>query len=174
MKISRIKQLLIIFTFACICGLMLVVTGGITGREKLIFALKRYQVQQILGVALPETIDDLKYYKHQPDIAFRWYTAYIRFKASEEVYLQLMEQMEMTFIAKDTETIYRYYWPGQWKADPKLDLEWWNPKLETPKNAAAKDFGTEGWILATYEQGYVFITAFDPAYTLQQPTHTGQ
>lgn len=161
-----LKNILIVLPLGLVCGLTLICIGGFVSGEKLLLALERRQAQQILGVPLPDSNDDFRYFKYRPNLAYRRYEAYIRFKAPEEAYLQLMEQMEMNFI-EDGDNAYRYFWPGLWKGNPRVNLEWWNPKLETSKNAAAKDFGSDGWMLATYEQGYVFITAFDPGPTSQ-------
>ena len=57
---------------------------------------RRY-VQNLLGVTLPESVTDVRYYKDQPNWEYNHYTVYIRFRISEDEYMNLMRQMNMTF-----------------------------------------------------------------------------
>lgn len=127
--------------------------------------LKRYQVEQLIGTSLPASVSDLRYHKYQP---FYWdpmtfmdpyHITYIRFRASEQEYIELMERMDMEFYDKDQVRFWAS-WPGKWGAGvPNIVDEWWNPKLNTPRYAARNkpDDLERGRIFAIYEDGYVFI-----------------
>jgi hypothetical protein len=127
-----------------------------------IFLSKRQKVQDLLGTALPQQIDDLQYFKHQKSSFYRSYTAYIRFHSSEEAYTDLMQRMGMNFY-QGGENRLLYLLPGQWKPESDVNLDWWNLSLDIPENTATRDLGINGWIIAKYENGYTFIKLHDPS-----------
>jgi hypothetical protein len=121
----------------------------------------RWRVQNLLAVKLPESVNEVRYYKDQPNSEINHYTVYIRFRISEDEYMALMQQMNMTFYAGAT-TPYSYLFPGHWKAS-RITVDWWNLTLETPRNnTVTRQYGSAGWIIAKYENGYAYIKVFAP------------
>jgi hypothetical protein len=125
------------------------------------FSSNRQRVQDLLGTTLPQQIDNLQYFKHKKSSFYRSYTAYIRFRSSEDAYTDLMQRMKMNFY-EGGENRLLYLLPGQWKPESDVDLDWWNLSLDIPENTATRDLSVNGWIIAKYENGYTFIKLHDP------------
>lgn len=155
----------LIFILVLMCSFMAVSDKLISGLD-----FNRYRVQKLLGILLPESADDIRYHKDQPNWAWNYYTVYIRLSIPENEYMDLMQQMEMNFYT-DATTPYSYLFPGKWKTPSHLTLDWWKPTLETPKNNAATrqygsatlPHGSPGWIIAKHEHGYAYIQVFVPS-----------
>ena len=123
----------------------------------------RRRVQELLGMTLPESVDDVRYYKYQPNSEITYYTVYIRFRIPKDEYMDLMRQMNMTFYT-GVDTPYWYLFPGKWKTSRSAVSDWWNPTLETLRNnTATRQYGSDGWIIAKHENGYAYIRIFVPS-----------
>lgn len=143
-------------------GCVLVVALGSCALGGKVFGTDDHKrVEKLLGTTLPPSAKDVKYYKYQPNITLTFYTAYIRFQASEAEYTELARRMGMEFY-QDGENRYWYLLPGAWQLEPNLSLDWWNPSMDLPENTATRSFGARGWIIAKYESGNVFIKLRDP------------
>jgi hypothetical protein len=127
-----------------------------------------YAVGQLLGTALPSQITNLNYFKWEPTPDLYFYETYIKFGASREEFIQLIERMNMDFYRSDKN--YMRYLPTNWKATPQIKLDWWNPKITTPfDDAAAGSFGLNGSIIAKYEGCNIYIMVTDHGNALPGP-----
>jgi hypothetical protein len=70
-----------------------------------------------------------------------------------------MQQMKMDFYKSGKNEM--GYFQTRWPAKPQVKLDWWNPKMGKPLDAAARSFGVNGWIVAKYEEGNVYIYLID-------------
>ena len=118
-----------------------------------------YGVEKLLGTALPSQVTNLHYFKWQlsPDLYF--YEAYIKFSVSRSEFIKLMKRMKMDFYQGGKNEM--GYLPTGWQSKPEVKLDWWNPKTNTPLDAASRYFGVNGWIVAKYEEGNVYIYITD-------------
>ena len=123
---------------------------------------KSLAIEKLLGTALPAQVNDLHYFKSQPSNDLQYYTAYIKYSTPKEAYITLIQQMHMNF--HNTGGDANLYLPTAWVSEPNVEIDWWNPSSDTPVDAAAKAFGTNGWILAKYERGYVYLIVTDSGY----------
>lgn len=161
---SHLKKKLRLIIGCVVVGLILLWLLNVLG-NKVVLELNptRRYVQNLLGVTLPESVDDVRYYKDQPNWEYNYYTVYIRFRIPEDEYMNLIRQMNMTFYMGAT-TPYSYLFPGQWKASSRVTVDWWDPTLETPKNnTATRQYGSNGWIIAKHENGYAYFEVFVPS-----------
>lgn len=114
-----------------------------------------YGVEKLLGTALPSQATNLYYFKWQASPGFDFDEAYIKFRVSRSEFIKLMQRMKMDFYKSGTSET--GYLPTGWEAKPQLKLHWWNPRINTPLDAAARSFAVNGRILAKYEEGNVYI-----------------
>jgi hypothetical protein len=126
---------------------------------------KRRAVQKLLGTALPDVTDDLHYFRWQPSEDLSYYVAYVKFGTSREQFIDLMQRMNMDF--HNTGGDANLYLPAAW--DVLVELEWWDPDPDTPVDAAARAYGTNGWIVAKYEHGDVYLTITDTGHSEGTP-----
>jgi hypothetical protein len=95
---------------------------------------KRRAVQKLLGTALPDGTDDLHYFRWQPSEDLSYYVAYVKFGASREEFIDLMQRMDMDFHHTGGDA--NLYLPAAW--DAEVELEWWDPDPDTPVNDTGK------------------------------------
>lgn len=124
---------------------------------------KRRVIQKLLGCTLPESATDLHYFRWQPSPDLSYYIAYIKCHLSKDEFSDLSRQMMMDF--HNTGGAALLYLPTSWKIVPELTLEWWDPDQNTPAEAAAKSFGSNGWIVAKYERDYIYVIVTDTGYS---------
>ncbi len=122
---------------------------------------KRRAVQKLLDTALPDVTDDLHYFRWQPSEDLSYYTAYMKFGTSREEFVDLMERMNMDFRGAGGDA--NLYLPAAW--DAMIELDWWDPDADTPEYSAARSFGANGWIVAKYESGHVYMTVSDTGHS---------
>jgi hypothetical protein len=124
-------------------------------------------VQTLLGTTLPKQANDLHYFRWQPSRDLTYYTTFIKFSTSRAEFIDLMEQMSMNFhnMGRDASL----HLPTAWETPSGLELDWWDPGSDTPADSAAKSFGTNGWIVAKYERGNVYLIATDTGHTEGAP-----
>ena len=54
--------------------------------------------------------------------------------------------------------------PAPWQPSPGVQLPWWDASPETPETSAARRHGNQGWIVAKYEDGRIFLIATDMSH----------
>jgi hypothetical protein len=114
---------------------------------------RRAQVERLIGTTLPQEADDLHHAIVRPSSQLAFYTAYVRFGASHDDYVALMRRMAMDFVS-DGGAANRHL-PTAWRSPS--DPSWWDPGDETPPDAAAKTLAYNGWAVAKYERGRVYL-----------------
>lgn len=122
---------------------------------------KRRQIEAWFGIDLPDAIDesDIELHLHQVNPAWKPDTLYIRLHVTPQNYEGLVEALSLEPIETSD---YRILLPGKWKLPEVLKLDWWTPTAETPPNTTARAFGEgAGWILAKYEDGYVYLRSYN-------------
>jgi hypothetical protein len=142
--------------------ILLILTLAACGGGDMFTFGTRGNVQKLLGMNLPEPVEDLRFEKYQPNKSFTNYTAYIRYRTTEAAYLELVTSLGLTYGAT-FDTPYGFLLPGEWHVSPGLKLDWWTAAIESPATTATGDFGKSGWIVTKYEAGYAFIKLQDPA-----------
>jgi hypothetical protein len=54
------------------------------------------------------------------------------------------------------------YLPLRWQVSPGAPpLDFWDPSPETPSDAASGTMGSQGWIVAKHEHGWVYVMVSD-------------
>jgi hypothetical protein len=120
------------------------------------------EIITLLGIALPSSAQEIRFFRWHPDPELAFFTAYIKFHVSHETYIDFINDMEMSFLLDGGDAL--VYLPTVWDAEPELNLEWWTPSSETPEDAAAKAYGINGWIVGKYELGDVYLIVTDSGY----------
>ncbi len=121
------------------------------------------KIEGLLNTQLPNDIHDLNYFKFKPSDQLDFYTIYIKFGTSKTKFLNLMQQMNMHLRRAGGEA--NLYLPAAWAADSSISIPWWNPSQDNPEDySAAKSFGSNGWIVAKYENESVYIIVTETGF----------
>ncbi len=119
-------------------------------------------VEELIDATLPADAADLKIHRWEPGADLAIFAVYIKFASSEADFTDLMERMNMDF--HDTEGAALMFLPAAWGTEADVRLDWWEAREETPAEAAAAAYGVNGWIVAKYEEGAVYIIVTDSGY----------
>jgi hypothetical protein len=156
-------RLLVILVFCCGCSLIPAISKSHRMEENVVRVNERDQVEELLNTALPAQTHDLHYFKSKPSNQLDFYTVYIKFSTSRAEFLDLMKRMNMYLRTAGGEA--NFHLPAAWTADsPPNTIPWWNPSQTNPDDAAAKSFGTNGWIVAKYENECVYMIVTDTGF----------
>jgi hypothetical protein len=117
------------------------------------------QIEKLLDIKLPFKPGRLHFAKWQPNPDLVYFQAYIKIEATEDQYLNLIDVMSLHFRGQTPEA--DIYLPASWACESEDTVSWWDPTFETPADAAARAYGVNGWIIAKYENGAVFIIVTD-------------
>jgi len=123
------------------------------------FNTTQRQIEKLIGVRLPFKPGRLRLAKWQPNSDLVYFHAYIKIEATEDQYLDLIDVMNLHFRGQTPEA--DIYLPASWACDIDDAPSWWHPTAETPADAVAKQYGVNGWVVAKYENGAVFIIVTD-------------
>jgi hypothetical protein len=123
----------------------------------------RRAVEKLIGASLPAQTAELRYFKWQPSTDLAVYDAYVKFRASNEDYLDFVRRRNLIFFEQSGPTAHL---PTAWKqSDEIAALDWWDPGPETPPDAASGTVGVYGWVLTKYEGGCVYVVISDTGHT---------
>jgi len=125
-----------------------------------LFKSDKRAAEQALGVSLPPTAADVRFYRDQPNPDLALYTAYLRFRTTRDDYLDLMRRMQVRTYPGSAPEL-RQLLPGKWQADPRLQLEWWDPGADIPDDTAMGPFGVSGWLVGKYARGQAYVEVHD-------------
>ena len=117
------------------------------------------KVEDLIGASLPSDATDLHFHHWEPGQNLAFFAAYIKFVSSETDFNDLMERMNMDF--HNTEGAALMFLPAAWDTEQEVQLDWWEPGKETPAESAAAAYGKNGWIVAKFENGVVYMIVTD-------------
>lgn len=120
------------------------------------------KVQELIGATLPAGTADLKIHRWEPSADLAIFAVYIKFASSEAEFTNLMGRMNMAFHNSGGAAL--MFLPAAWGTEADVQLDWWDAREETPVEAAAAAFGVNGWIVAKYEEGAVYIIVTDSGF----------
>lgn len=120
------------------------------------FSSNRKKAEKILGIELPKTCTDVKYSINRPNPDLAMYFIYIAMKAPKNDFYKIVKETQM----KQYDKSIAVYFEDGWKMSGEK-VSWWNPTKATPLESFAKNFGKNGWIIAKYEDGKIFVIATD-------------
>lgn len=120
------------------------------------------QVEDLLRVSLPDDATDIQYEKVFESSEFtKPYFAYLQVRLSEEDYLVLVEELELSLQANKNDPIFVYdrLQPNRFSPD------WWNPPAtnEDPMYAGGEFVAAanHGWIVSIYSNGSAYLKAYE-------------
>lgn len=119
-------------------------------------------VEELIGTTLPADASELKIHRWEPGDNLAIYTVYIKLSTSPEGFRDLMERMNMDF--HNTSGAALMFLPAAWGTEPEVRLEWWDAKADTPEQSAAAAYGENGWIVAKYEAGAIYMIVTDSGF----------
>ena len=121
----------------------------------------RDEVEELLGVEVPASAEEIRHFRWQPSDELRFYTAYIKVRAPRADLLALVRRLRL----------HRYgdegalpYLPTRWRTHPQVDLDWWDASRRTPRESWAAPFGTDGSIVAKIERGRLYAIVTDTGH----------
>ena len=118
----------------------------------------RRQAETLLEIELPEAIGEVHAFRWQPSGDLHYFHAYVKLIASRQDFLDLVERLRLAH-RRAAESA--GYLPAAWEAPRGVDLPWWDPGADTPPDSAARAYGTNGWVVAKYEDGQIFLILTD-------------
>ena len=119
----------------------------------------RNQVETLLKVKIPFEPEEIRLAKYQPSPDLMHFQAYIKIGAAKDEYIQLAKELHLHQRGETPDA--GMYLPASWDCEAEAAASWWNPTAETPDNAAARQYGVNGWVVAKYENGAIYINLTD-------------
>jgi hypothetical protein len=110
------------------------------------------KIQQLLGAALPAGAASPRFARVQPSPDLAFYTAFVTFESSEDVFTDFVTQMQMDPPGTGDGLAFL---PAAWR--PAGAPAWWTAGPATPPQSAARQSPLGGWTVAKYENGTVYI-----------------
>lgn len=135
-----------------------------TERERggLFAFLDRRRVEGLLGVPLPEGIEDLRFLIWQPSTDLAYLEALVRFAASVAGFDSLVESLGLVRYAQSGPGVHL---PTDWSPPPEVPApDWWQPGAETPPDAAGGPLGLYGSVAAKRVQGLIYLRIVDTGH----------
>ena len=123
------------------------------------FKTTQRQIEKLLDIKLPFKPGRLHFAKWQPNPDLVYFNAYIKIEATKDQYLNLIDMMDLHFRGQTPEA--DIFLPASWTCESEEPVSWWDPISESPADAGARSYGVNGWIIAKYENGAVFIIVTD-------------
>jgi len=120
---------------------------------------ERKVLSELMGIALPSSVEDIHYYKQQRSPDLYEHYLYAKFKIPKETFAELLQDMELQIYEKSAPQLRRLL-PAAWKTETTLRLDWWDPGLEFNEDVAMQYNGSEGWTVAKYKDGYAYIVLY--------------
>lgn len=119
-----------------------------------IFAfLDRRRVEGLLGVPLPEVVEDLRFLIWRPSTDLAYLEALVRFAAPDGAYEALVQSLGLVPYAESGSGVHL---PIDWSPPPEVEApDWWQPGPETPPDATGGPLGVYGSIAAKRVSGVV-------------------
>lgn len=117
-----------------------------------------HKLDELLGAQVLAGRPGVQVRVHRPSPQLPLYEAYARFDGDEFAFRALMSALGLG--AAGTATAGGHL-PAAWRASDRVPLPWWDATAETPATAAARPFGSGGWIVAKLERGHVYLIVTD-------------
>jgi hypothetical protein len=115
-------------------------------RGGLFVLLDRRRVEGLLGLSLPDGVEDLRYLIWQPSSDLAYLEALVRFAAPDGAYQALVQALGLVPFAQSGPGVHL---PIDWSPPPEVAApDWWQPGPETPPDAAGGPLGVYGSIAA--------------------------
>lgn len=127
----------------------------------------RKQFEELYGKALPTSAKNIQFIKWKPSADLYYFVAYLKFTVSKNEFVTWIKNTGMDLAGSGKAG--SVYLPGVWKLEPELKLPWWDAGPDTPDNAAAQSFGENGWAVAKYERGHVYVLITDTGHAQGSP-----
>jgi hypothetical protein len=118
----------------------------------------RGDVEHLLHVEVPSSVDDVRYDRWHPSDQLTFYTAYARLGGPRADLVSVVQQLHLH---RYGEPGARPYLPTGWKTVPQVELDWWDATRTTPPDSWAGPFGVAGRIVAKLERGHLYVIATD-------------
>lgn len=129
--------------------------------------LKRRQLEKLIGTTLPPSASEIYFAHWQPSSDLAAYELYARFKTTHSDYLDLARRRGLTLFSESGPI---GILPTRWKQTDEFEvLPWWDPKPETPPDAAAAHVGAYGWMITKYEDEHVYVMLTDTGHAAKPP-----
>jgi len=122
---------------------------------------RRWVVERSIGASLPGSTTDVHYYRFRPMPDSHTYYVYLRFRTTKADYLRFMESLGVPVYPADSPQL-RLLLPGKWSGSLVPDLRWWDPSDEIPEDTGMLNLEQDGYTVAKYEDGYVYLRIFRP------------
>lgn len=117
-----------------------------------------HKLDELLGAPVLTGKPGIRVHIHRPSPQLALYQAFARFDGNDAAFRALAATLHLS--AAGTPGAGGYL-PAVWRAAEDVSLPWWDARAETPATAAARSFGSGGWIAAKLEGGHIYLTATD-------------
>ena len=117
-----------------------------------------HKLDELLGAPVLTGKPGIRAHIHRPSPQLALYQAFARFDGDDAGFHALTTTLHLG--GPGTPAAGGYL-PAAWNAPGGVALPWWDAMPETPASAAARSFGSGGWIAAKLEGGHIYLTATD-------------
>lgn len=131
------------------------------------FRSMQRQVEDLLEVQLSFEAEEIRLVKYQPNPDLMYFQIYIKIVAEKDQYVKLAHDMHLHQRGETPDA--EMHLPYSWDCEAEEAVTWWNPTSETPDDAMARQYGVNGWIVAKYENGAIYINLTDTGNEQGEP-----
>jgi hypothetical protein len=117
-----------------------------------------HKLDELLGASVLAGQPGIRVHIHRPSPQLMLYQAFARFDGNDVAFRALATTLNLGTAGTSAAG---GHLPAAWRAPDAVSLPWWDAKPETPATAAARPFGSGGWIAAKLEGGRIYLTATD-------------
>jgi hypothetical protein len=118
----------------------------------------RHAVEELLGVALPPSVGEVRFERHCPGGDLSFFVAFVSLEMPAAEASLLVSQLGMSPRGAGGET--DFFLSSGWNVFPEARPPWFAPG-ELTERAVARRFGVDGWMVADIADGALLMLATD-------------
>lgn len=121
----------------------------------------QHDLEKLLGISLPtESIGPVFFEKISPSDQLTYHYVFGRVDGVDQAGYEALVQDAPAFGERAAGQAAGFL-PAAWLPAEGMAIPWWTPSPATPSNAVAAAYGQQGWIVAKWEAGSLFVLATD-------------
>jgi hypothetical protein len=126
----------------------------------------RRRIERLLGAALPQSAQELRYLDWQPSGDLAYHEALIRFRVPLDEYRSWMSALGL---ANGVQGGVPADGPAIWQAPPEIDPpSWWDASADFTPDAAWGQIGPYGALAMKWERGAVYVHIVDTGHAVTE------
>ncbi len=118
----------------------------------------RRAVEELLGVALPPSVGEVRFERHRPGGDISFFVAFVSLEMPAAEAALLVSQLGMS--PRGADDVTDFFLSSGWNVSSEVPPPWFAPG-ELTERAVACRFGVDGWMVADIADGALLMLATD-------------